>query len=39
LIVQGPKPKFSNTVPTVHIAVGFAITDFLMLSGGVAYVP
>jgi hypothetical protein len=39
LIIQGPKPKFSNTVPTVHIAVGFAITDFLMLSGGVAYVP
>lgn len=39
LIVQGPKPKFSNTVPTVHIAVGFAITDFLMLSGGIAYVP
>jgi len=39
LIVQGPKPKFSNTVPTVHIAVGFALTDFLMLSGGVAYVP
>jgi hypothetical protein len=39
LIVQGPKPKFSNTVPTIHIAVGFAITDFLMLSGGVAYVP
>ncbi len=39
LIVQGPKPKFSNTVPTFHIAVGFALTDFLMLSGGVAYVP
>nr|BAL54855.1 hypothetical protein HGMM_F21A08C38 [uncultured Acetothermia bacterium]BAL58565.1 hypothetical protein HGMM_OP2C115 [Candidatus Acetothermum autotrophicum] len=39
LIVQGPKPKFSNTVPTVHIAIGFAITDFLMLSGGIAYVP
>ncbi len=39
LIVQGPKPKFSNTVPTVHIAVGFALKDFLMLSGGVAYVP
>lgn len=39
LIVQGPKPKFSNTVPTIHIAIGFAITDFLMLSGGVAYVP
>lgn len=39
LIVQGPKPKFSNTVPTIHIALGFAITDFLMLSGGIAYVP
>lgn len=39
LIIQGPKPKFSNTVPTIHIAVGFAITDFLMLSGGVSYVP
>lgn len=39
LIVQGPKPKFSNTVPMIHIAVGFAITDFLMLSGGIAYVP
>lgn len=39
LIVQGPKPKFSNTVPMIHIAVGFTITDFLMLSGGVAYVP
>lgn len=38
-IVQGPKPKFSNTVPTVHIAVGFAISGFLMLSGGIAYVP
>lgn len=39
LLVQGPKPKFSNTLPTIHIAVGFAITDFLMLSGGIAYVP
>lgn len=39
LIVQGPKPKFSNTVPTIHIAIGFAITDFVMLSGGIAYVP
>ncbi len=39
LIVQGPKPRFSNTVPAIHIAVGFAITDFLMLSGGIAYVP
>lgn len=39
LIVQGPKPKFSNTVPMIHIAVGFSITDFLMLSGGIAYVP
>lgn len=39
LIVQGPKPKFSNTVPAIHIAVGFAINDFLMLSGGIAYVP
>lgn len=39
LIVQGPKPKFSNTVPAIHIAVGFAISDFLMLSGGIAYVP
>jgi hypothetical protein len=39
LIVQGPKPKFSNTVPTVHIAVGFAINDLLMLSGGVTLVP
>ncbi len=39
LLVQGPKPKFSNTVPAIHIAVGFSITDFLMLSGGIAYVP
>lgn len=39
LIVQGPKPKFSSTVPTFHIAIGFALTDFLMLAGGIAYVP
>ncbi len=39
LIVQGPKPKFSNTVPTIHIGLGFAITDLLMLAGGITYVP
>lgn len=39
LIVQGPKPKFSNTIPTIHIGIGFAITDFLMLAGGITYVP
>ncbi|MCI2429025.1 hypothetical protein LM602_09405 [Candidatus Acetothermia bacterium] len=39
LVVQGPKPKFSNTIPAIHLAVGFALTDFLMLSGGITYVP
>lgn len=39
LIVQGPKPKFSNTVFAIHLAVGFALTDFLLLSGGITYVP